>query len=103
MVIKRNGLLSFWWVCGESVSEEEEEGFGRAWKRNLGLASSSKNSIFGQRSRSRPLPQTLYITVNDNCLGFILFGKNGLIPPFLSLSLSLVPFIAVCKIFSGVW
>ena len=67
MVIKRNGLLSFWWVCGESVSEEEEEGFGRAWKRNLGLASSSKNSIFGQRSRSRHLPRTLYITVNDNC------------------------------------
>lgn len=60
MVIKRNGLLGFWWVCGESVNEEEE-GFGRAWKRNLGLASSSKNSIVGQRSRSRHLPQTLLI------------------------------------------
>lgn len=60
MVIKRNGLLGFWWVCGESVNEEEE-GFGRAWKRNLGLASSSKNSIVGQRSRSRHLPQTLFL------------------------------------------
>ena len=79
MVIKRNGLLSFWWVCGESVNEEEEEGFGRAWKRNLGLASSSKNSIFGQRSRSSHLPQTFYIlllmiTVWDFFFFFFLKG-----------------------------
>ena len=25
----------------------------------------------GQRSRSRHLPQTLYVTVNNNCLGFL--------------------------------
>lgn len=77
MVIKRNGLLGFWWVCGESVNEEEE-GFGRAWKRNLGLASSSKNSIVGQRSRSRHLPQTFFIILllMIKCLGFILYSST---------------------------
>lgn len=41
-VMMRNNLLSgFCWVC-ELVSED---GIGRDWKRNLGLVSSSKNSM----------------------------------------------------------
>ena len=50
MVVKRNGFLDFWWVSGGLDSEEE---FGRDWSMNLGLASSSKNSMFGQTQRSQ--------------------------------------------------
>ena len=45
IVRMRIGLVSLllWWVSGSVV---EEVGWGRDWKRNLGLVSSSKNSIF---------------------------------------------------------
>lgn len=49
MVVKRNGLPGFSQVCGWA----SEEAVGRDWKRNLGLLSSSKNSIFSQRSPPR--------------------------------------------------
>lgn len=46
IVIGLGRSLVLGWVDGSVVEEEEEVGCGRAWKRNLGLVSSSKNSIF---------------------------------------------------------